>query len=127
MCGEHRHSCHTDGQRQEKTPEGTLHTYKPSDLIRIIHLLTPSCSLIPYLICRKKTSFDLHATLSLAYDFHEDLFPVLACLETSLQSRGLWEAGKLLLDEVFPLKEVRIGLEGGFPLVCSLGSGEDEH
>lgn len=65
--------------------------------------------------------------MTLAYDFHEDLFPVLAGLETTLQSRSLREAGELLLDEVLPLKEVRIGLKGGFPLVCGLERAEVEH
>ena len=59
--------------------------------------------------------------MSLAYDFHEDLLPVLAGLETPLQSGGLWERGELLLDEVLPLKEVGVGLKGGFALVCGLG------
>lgn len=30
MCSKHRHSCHTYGQGQQQTPEGTLHTYKSS-------------------------------------------------------------------------------------------------
>lgn len=63
--------------------------------------------------------------LSLTNNFHEDLLPVLAGLETSLQSRGLREGGKLLLDEILPLNEVRIGLKGGFPLVCGLGRREE--
>lgn len=46
---------------------------------------------------------------------------MLAGLEAPLQSRGLRKGGKLLLDEVFPLEEVGVGLEGGFPLVCGLG------
>lgn len=45
---------------------------------------------------------------------------MLAGLEAPLQRRGLREGGELLLDEVFPLEEVRVGLEGGFPLVCGL-------
>lgn len=44
--------------------------------------------------------------LPLAYDFHKDLLPVLAGLETTLQCGGLREGGKLLLDKVLPLKEV---------------------
>ena len=64
--------------------------------------------------------------LSPTYDFHEDLLPVLAGLETTLQSGGRREGGELLLDEVLPLKEVRIGLKGGFALVCGLGRREVE-
>lgn len=45
---------------------------------------------------------------------------MLAGLEAPLQRRGLREGGELLPDEVFPLEEVRVGLEGGFPLVCGL-------
>lgn len=69
-----------------------------------------------------KCEHTLH--LSLAYDFHEDLLPVLAGLETSLQSRRLWEGGELLLNECLPLKEVGVGLKGGFALVCGLRRGE---
>lgn len=45
---------------------------------------------------------------------------MLTGLEAPLQRRGLREGGELLLDEVFPLEEVGVGLEGGFPLVCGL-------
>lgn len=62
----------------------------------------------------------------LAYDFHEDLLPVLAGLEAPLQGRGLRQGGELLLDEVFPLEEVGVGLEGGFPLVCGLRKKRQE-
>lgn len=61
--------------------------------------------------------------VALAYDFHEDLLPVLTGLETSVQSRRLWKAGQLLLNKVLPLKEVGISLEGGFPLVRGLFCG----
>lgn len=61
---------------------------------------------------------------SLAYDFHEDLLPVLTGLESPSQSRRLREAGELLLDEVLPLKEVGVRLKGGFPLVRGLGRQE---
>lgn len=61
---------------------------------------------------------------SLAYYFHEYLLPVLAGLETPLQSGGLRKGGELLLDKVLPLKEVRVGLKRGFPLVCGLKTGE---
>ncbi len=48
MCSKHRHSCHTDGQRQQQTPEGTLHTYKQTReqyIIRFLHAaaVTDSC------------------------------------------------------------------------------------
>lgn len=65
--------------------------------------------------------------LSLAYDFHEDLLPVLTGLETSPESRRLREAGELLLDKVLPLKEVSVGLKGGLPLVCGLWKRQVEH
>lgn len=41
MSGKHRHSCHTDGQRQQQTPEGTLHTYMHTrqKYILIIYML----------------------------------------------------------------------------------------
>lgn len=48
---------------------------------------------------------------------------MLASLETLLQSRGPREGGELLLDEVFPLEEVGVGLKGGLPLVCGLKKG----
>lgn len=60
MCSKHRHSCHTDGQRQQQTPEGTLHTYKQTReqyIIRFLHAaaVTYSCWLIPLQLAGKKT------------------------------------------------------------------------
>lgn len=118
MCSKHRHSCHTYGQGQQQTPEGTLHTYKSS-------ISSDSCFQFAGKT-KKKTTLLRHA-ISLAYDFHEDLLPVLAGLEAPLQGGGLREGGELLLDEVLPLEEVRVGLKGGFPFVCGLAErGEAE-
>jgi len=57
---------------------------------------------------------------SLAYNFHEDLLPVLTGLETVPESRALWEELELLLQECLPFQVVSICLEGRFPLVGCL-------
>lgn len=64
-------------------------------------------SMYPSSVSRKNgLLLNMQCFLSLAYDFHKDLLPVLAGLETPLQSGGLWKGFELLLDKVLPLKEV---------------------
>lgn len=123
MCGKHRNSCHADGQRQQQTPEGTLHTYNRTRGQHFRHFY-----LSPVLEKEKTNTASLWHLLhlSLAYDFHEDLLPVLTRLEASLQRRGLRESCELLLDEVLPLQEIGIRLKWGFSLVCGLTREEEE-
>lgn len=123
MCGKHRNSCYADGQRQQQTPEGTLHTYNRTRGQHFRHLYRS-----PVLEKEKTNTASLWHLLhlSLAYDFHEDLLPVLTRLEASLQRRGLRESCELLLDEVLPLQEIGIRLKWGFSLVCGLTREEEE-
>lgn len=106
MSSKHRHGGDAHAQRQQETPQGTLHPCQRTPHLQHIQL--------------RRLSRQTWRCVTLTYHLREDLLPVLAGLKTSPQGRRLWEGRKLLLDEGLPVKEVRVALEGGFPPVRGL-------